>query len=159
VPRITRLTLIFYVVLLAFAIGTFLEAHGGLKGERDDPLFRLDPHPDDMEKFLFNRWYVDADSTVLREEPRGARLFVALNLPAYCIGSVVYQLLRLVPEFRDQTPFGFSVLSYQVLLMLLLSPLQWLLIGHLLAWFLRRLGWVSDWTSRTRTQRATSSIS
>lgn len=150
-PRIVRVTLIIWFTSFSFAMGTFLGAHGGFKGEIHY-IFEYDYHAGEEENILFNRWYMEARYKSILHfvrssyEPRGVRFFVAINIPAYYAGKVLYGILQILPQFRQKTPFGYSALSYHVLFMLLISPIQWFLLGKLLAWLLYKIGWKSDWT-------------
>ncbi len=128
--RIRVAFLLANAMLLAFATAAYLSDHGGFDGDYEflDPgyydVLTSKPGPGDA---LFSRWTFKAG-----EESRVVRLFLFVNLPAFVCSRLAFEIGQLgFCEMRGISPFGLSYATYIISLGLILSFLQWYLIGTL----------------------------
>lgn len=134
--RIVRFTLVVYAVLLFGAILTFLSAYGAFHGNIGD--WTCNPHGHGLweGRIVFNRWYIDP-----AQEPWLFKVFFVLDLPSAITAWGIFRVLeKIAPPFQHLCPFGLSAGTYTYGLTLLLSPVQWFLMGRLFALLLRRRG-------------------
>jgi len=115
--------------LLVLVAAVFLSSHGGLKGDSNLPwLDDSVSEPENIGPILFNHWRIDT-----HRESVLVRGFVWINVAAFYLSDLIIEpMTRISRQFRTMYPYGISFATYNVLLGLSLSFLQWYLVGILI---------------------------
>jgi hypothetical protein len=117
----------FNCVLLIIAALLFVQNHSGWKGDFSPEHISAHAIAEkaDIGVAAFNRWNVDPSG-----EPLVTRLYFYLNLPSFAVSRLLCEVAALgFGEFRTRFPFGMSYTTYIIFPAVLLSMLQWYLIG------------------------------
>lgn len=141
-PKIVRLTLVIYLILLIETVLVFLAFYGFIEGNVGE-WWSCDPEkgsPDDNAYFeteiIFNRWYLGEAG---EPSPWLLKVFFTVNFPSAIVAWGIVRLLEtFAPPFQDLCPLGLSRGTYTYGLTLLISLFQWFFIGHLIRWLVRR---------------------
>lgn len=132
-----RLLVVIYVAWMAGAAIAFVNAHGGISGDFEEPSTRLDYHPRSRYAacVVFNRW-----ETCGQDDPYVSELFTTVHIPALIVGQLVFKAVSLIPVFSGSFPLGLSYPSYVLVLTALAGIFQWYAIGVIIEWAYRRSG-------------------